>query len=227
MKKEMNELMELVEYSVVMGGDEGKNVVSINDGNVVGFCKSEDEFGIFGNMSVNGLNELWVKVEDGRRIRVKCSEGLFVCMKFDDRSIEEELKDMSGMKVKLSSKRYKSLVREDFDSIRIDIMRWVLRVKLFYNRDSFGKMLKESGDRDICEVSNYMFERNNNNGKVWGICRYNGGGELNRKGSNILGKLLVELREEYRSNGWEFNSVEGIDYNFCGSKIVKLERLCV
>lgn len=221
-KLSLEKLNEVVNYEVLM--NEKGLVESINGGEVIGFCKSEEKWGLFGNMSGVGLNELKVKVEGGELINVSCSESLFVCMKFNNLLIENELKGKSGFTCKLSSKKYKNEVLGNFEENRIEIMRWVLRVKLFYNMNSFGKLLLESGEKEICEVSNYMFERKNNNGKLWGVCKYKEGGILNRKGSNWLGKLLVELREELKENNGVFNKVEKIEGYFCGKKIEELVR---
>jgi predicted NAD-dependent protein-ADP-ribosyltransferase YbiA (DUF1768 family) len=210
----------MVSYAVVM---DGKSVVSVDNGNVIGFCRSEERWGKFGNMSGVGLNKLFVLVEGDEKISVECSESLFVCMKFDNSLIENELRKLSGMSCKLSAKRFSNLIREDWDSVRIEVMRWVLRVKLFYNLDTFGKLLIESGDKEICEVSNYMFDRKNNNGKLWGVCPSREDNTI-RKGNNWLGKLLVELREEFRGNGWNCDYVKGFDGYFCGKKIKDLVR---
>lgn len=201
---------------------ENKVIKSINQG-VIGFCKVNESYGILGNMASNGLNKLSINVNNGTLIDVVCSETLFVCMKFIDSDIQEGLRKLHGMSAKMSSKRYKNVIRPDFDDIRLDIMRWVLRVKLFYNQNTFGKLLKDSGDNEIVEVSSYLYERKNNNGKLWGVCKYEGGGD-EMKGYNWLGKLLVELREEYKSNNWKCDYVKGFDGLFCGYQISDLKR---
>jgi ribA/ribD-fused uncharacterized protein len=211
----MKNLMQIEEVKVVVGGKDGKSVLSVEGG--VGFCKSEDKFGIFGNMSGVGLNKLVVN-----NLEFNCSESLFVCMKFEDNNIIEELRGKSGMSCKLSAKRFSNLVRKDWDDIRIEVMRWVLRVKLFYNIDSFGKVLLESGEGDIFEVSNYYFDRKNNNSKLWGVCKVKD--SENRKGYNWLGKLLVELREEFKSNKGKCDIVKGFSGKLGGKDIEDLVR---
>lgn len=208
-----------VKYSIKL---ENKVIKSINEG-VTGFCTVNGAYGILGNMASTGLNKLSIAVDNGNLIDVVCSETLFVCMKFTDSGIQEELRKLHGMSAKMSSKRYKNVIRTDFGDIRLDIMRWVLRVKLFYNENTFGKLLKDSGDNEIVEVSTYAYERKNNNGKLWGVCKYEGGGD-EMKGYNWLGKLLVELREEYRNNDWKCNYVKGFDGTFCGYQILDLKR---
>jgi len=89
------------------------------------------------------------------------------------------------------------LVRDDWDDpeweVRIHSMLWVLELKLFHNRlnlqakkgqVSFAAALKQTGGLPIVEISR--------KDDFWG-CKDMGNGIL--KGSNVLGKLLVILRE--------------------------------
>lgn len=79
------------------------------------------------------------------------------------------------------------LVRPDWDDpqyeIRIHSMLWVLELKLFYNHSTFGKVLKDTGDEPIVEISKKDF--------FWG-CKDIGNGTL--EGQNVLGKLLQIVR---------------------------------
>jgi predicted NAD-dependent protein-ADP-ribosyltransferase YbiA (DUF1768 family) len=80
------------------------------------------------------------------------------------------------------------LVREDWEDenfeVRIHSMLWVLELKLYCNRHSFGNVLKSTGNRPIVEKSR--------KDSFWG-------GKENKGfliGSNVLGKLLTLLRDE-------------------------------
>ncbi|OQX05448.1 MAG: hypothetical protein BWK76_27485 [Desulfobulbaceae bacterium A2] len=79
------------------------------------------------------------------------------------------------------------LVRKDWDDpdweIRIYSMLWVLELKLRYNPSTFGKVLRETGTKDIVEISK--------KDAFWGCHVY--GGKL--EGQNVLGKLLMMVRD--------------------------------
>lgn len=79
------------------------------------------------------------------------------------------------------------LVRFDWDNpryeIRIHSMLWVLELKLYFNPSTFGKVLRETGDAPIVEISKKDF--------FWG-CKDMGNGML--EGQNVLGKLLQIVR---------------------------------
>jgi len=78
------------------------------------------------------------------------------------------------------------LIREDWSSeaeVRIASMRWVLELKLYHNRSTFGRALLATGDLPIVEVSS--------KDPFWG-CLEVGGDYL--RGDNHLGLLLMEVR---------------------------------
>lgn len=79
------------------------------------------------------------------------------------------------------------LVRGDWKhpgrEVRIQAMLWVLELKLYWNPFTFGKVLLETGEQPIVAVSN--------KDTFWG-CLAMGSGRL--RGSNVLGKLLMEVR---------------------------------
>lgn len=77
------------------------------------------------------------------------------------------------------------LVRPDWEEIMIDCMRWVLELKLRYNRQTFGRVLKSTGNRMIVEKSR--------KDKFWGCIQ--DGNVFD--GHNHLGRLLVEVRNNY------------------------------
>jgi hypothetical protein len=53
----------------------------------------------------------------------------------------------------LKSKRYRASTRSDWDNVRVNIMRWCLRVNLAQNWSTFGALLRKTGDRPIVEQS--------------------------------------------------------------------------
>jgi len=74
---------------------------------------------------------------------------------------------------------------DNWHDISIDIMRKALRFKFDQNEDIKQKLL-ETGDAVLIEGNNWGDD-------FWG--------QVNGKGLNMLGKLLMELRNEYRREG--------------------------
>jgi len=94
----------------------------------------------------------------------------------------------SAMAAKMKSKPRRSESREDWPRIRVRIMRWVLRVKLAQHMNSFGSVLVATGDSSIVERST--------KDRYWGAIESEDG---TLEGENVLGRLLMELREELRT----------------------------
>jgi predicted NAD-dependent protein-ADP-ribosyltransferase YbiA (DUF1768 family) len=199
-----------VEWKKGIVGGKVKDVdVKIVGEEVCELFKSNGKWGLFGNMSSVGLNSLYVN-----GMEFKSSENLYVCLKLESGDISE-LRMLSGRGCKIEYRRLKGLglvnERNDFNDVMIELMRYVLRVKLFYNEDSFGMLLKESGEKEIVEVCNRYDERS----KIWGGGLFGKKSERNViKGKNVLGKLFMELRDEYKEMGWVYNEVKsnGIKY---------------
>lgn len=146
------------------------------------FKKVKEEFGGFSNMS----NAYKVRVNG---VLMHNTEALYQACRFPH-LIEAQLEIIklpSGMGSKMISKHYRPQTRADWDAVRIDIMRWCIRVKLMQNWVGFGALLESTGDRAIVEHSH--------KDPFWGALT-TGRGTL--RGQNVLGKLLMELRDEYR-----------------------------
>ena len=87
------------------------------------------------------------------------------------------------MKAKKEGRRQQT--RPDWAEVQLDVMRWVLRVKLSMNLRRFGGLLRWSSSRPIVERSR--------RDRFWGAV-LEADGVL--RGENWLGRLLMELREE-------------------------------
>ncbi len=101
---------------------------------------------------------------------------------------EDLLLEKSPMSAKMLALKYEAFAREDWMNIRVKVMKWSLRMKLACNPISFGNLLISTGDKPIVEFSN--------KDSFWGA-------KLDTEedvlvGQNILGRLLMELREELR-----------------------------
>lgn len=77
----------------------------------------------------------------------------------------------------------KVTMREDWDIIKINVMKDLVRQK-FTNHQDLKENLLATGD-------SYLEEGNSWHDVFWGVC--------NGKGENWLGKILMEVREELRN----------------------------
>ena len=148
------------------------------------FCKVKDEFGGFSNMS----NEFPVRI-NGHKI--SNTEALYQACRFPyhiDKQ-NEVLFQKSGMSAKMKSKKFKSDSRSDWEEHRVDIMWWCLKVKLAQHGHKLGRILESTGDKPIVELSH--------KDRFWGAMWNDEKGVL--VGQNVLGQLLMRLREEYRN----------------------------
>jgi ribA/ribD-fused uncharacterized protein len=144
------------------------------------FSKVKEQWGELSNMS----NDCPVKVNG---IQIKNTEALYQAARFPDYpEIQMEiLKGHSGMASKMTSKKYrKTHTREDWDTVKNDIMRYCLELKLYYNYRTIKMLLDESGQRAIVEKSH--------KDTYWGAVEKDG----LLQGDNILGKLWMDIRTD-------------------------------
>lgn len=145
------------------------------------FRKTREAFGGFSNMCAGFV----IKVGDYSFLT---SEALYQAFRFSDDEVQQIIMDeKSPMAAKMKSKKYRVRTRADWDDVRVDIMEWCLRMKLKCNWESFSALLLSTGDREIVEESH--------KDRFWGTVSE---GAQVLVGKNILGKLLIEIREEIR-----------------------------
>ena len=148
------------------------------------FLKTMERFGGLSNMAagyplrVNG-------------VRIKTSEALYQACRFPHMPEVQQLiiGENSPMTAKMRSKPYRRVSRHDWDFVRVKIMRWSLRVKLAQNWREFGRLLLSTGDRPIVEQSR--------KDDFWGAKVAEDGTLV---GMNVLGRLLMELREQLKGD---------------------------
>ncbi len=149
------------------------------------FFKTKEQFGGLSNMAggyplkVNG-------------VRIPTSEALYQACRFPHRpDIQRDIiAQQSPMAAKMKSKRYRHDSRSDWEKVRVKIMRWCLRVKLVQNWEKFSALLLETRDLPIVELSR--------KDDFWGAKLVD---DQTLVGRNVLGRLLMELREEVRRGG--------------------------
>jgi ribA/ribD-fused uncharacterized protein len=150
---------------------------------VVFFRTTTGEFGPLSNMAPDFPILL-------QQVRVATAEALYQACRFPDYpDIQRLIIDQSSpMTAKMKSKKYRNKTRDDWDNVRVNIMRWCLRIKLDQNWKRFGYVLAKTGSRPIVEEST--------KDSFWGA-KPNDNGLL--VGANVLGRLLMELREQYHA----------------------------
>lgn len=122
-------------------------------------------------------------------IRAAASEALYQALRFPDfPEIQTLILNAPKPKAaKLIARDHEDFTRTDWFDVRVAIMAWVLRMKLCQHVTTFGQLLDSTGDRAIVEFS----KRDPFGGAA-------SAGPNVLEGENVLGRLLIELRNEMR-----------------------------
>lgn len=97
------------------------------------------------------------------------------CIKDDEKKLFTDLNPSEAKKL-----GRKIPLRKDWEDIKINVMRDIVRAKFDQNEDLAEKLIS-TGDE-------YLEEGNTWGDKIWGT--------VNGKGANNLGRILMEIREE-------------------------------
>jgi len=113
-------------------------------------------------------------------VEYQSSENYYMAMKFLGTSdnLVDEIQKCTPLQSKRVANKNKSLIREDWDSVKIPVMRRALFAKFTQNLELMSSLLATG--------SSHLEERNDWKDVFWGTCE--------GVGSNHLGKLLMELR---------------------------------
>lgn len=149
---------------------------------IASFRKTDEKFGGLSNMAPG----FPVRVND---VFVGTAEALYQACRFPHLPDVQHviISQTSPMTAKMKSKPHRSQSRPDWDDVRIQIMRWCLRVKLVQNWESFASLLLATGNHFIVEDSR--------RDDFWGAVSQEPGTLM---GQNVLGRLLMELRQKVR-----------------------------
>lgn len=148
------------------------------------FLKTTEAFGGLSNMA--GGFPLRVS-----GVYVPSSEALYQACRFPHLPDVQMIiiGEASPMTAKMKSKPYRDQSRPDWDRVKVAIMRWCLRVKLALHHRRFGALLLATEDRPIVEESR--------RDEYWGAKPKD---DDSLVGMNVLGRLLMELREELKND---------------------------
>ena len=151
-------------------------------------------------------------------VSIRTSEALYQLCRYPHLPEIQEMivLEKSPMTAKMKSKPFRKQSRNDWDKIRVKVMRWCLRVKMLQNREKFLNLLTETGDMPIVELST--------RDSFWGAKPT----EFDTiTGMNVLGRLLMELREEVNNGEFDFDSpmppLKLRDFNLFGDTILAVE----
>lgn len=124
---------------------------------------------------------------------VRTSEALYQTFRFPhNHGIQQEILDCkSPMSAKMVSKKYREHTRSDWDEVRVHAMWWCLLAKMHTHRYKFESLLQSTGEDPIVELSR--------KDPFWGA-KAQPDGTL--RGSNVLGRLLMELRKIVDLDMW-------------------------
>ena len=139
-----------------------------------------EEWGILGNLYSVPL------VVDG--VKFVSSEQLYQMMKFTDEETIQTLYGVRGMQPKMKAKRYENegLRRPDWGQIIVDCMKFCLQTK-YEQCEDFRATLHKTNGLIIVEDES----KRRKIPDTWGVVRE--GDKFG--GSNLLGRLLMELRD--------------------------------
>ena len=144
----------------------------------INFYSVGDEYGEFSNFSPHPITL------DGKRWPT--SEHYFQAQKFEDSSKREEIRKANRpMLAARLGRDLKSKLRRDWESVKVGIMRDAVRAK-FAQHENLRALLLSTGDARLVEHTE--------NDSYWGD-----GGD--GSGKNMLGRILMEIREELRRRG--------------------------
>lgn len=146
------------------------------------FRMTKERFGGLSNMASGFPLEV-------NGVRIWSSEALYQACRFPHLPAVQELiiRERSPMTAKMRSKPHRKDSRPDWEKINVTVMKWCLRVKLAQNWTTFGDLLLSTGEAPIVEEST--------RDKFWAAEPLDDGTLV---GGNVLGRLLMELREEFR-----------------------------
>jgi ribA/ribD-fused uncharacterized protein len=176
------------------------------------FYKTREAFGELSNMA-SGYP---LKVAE---INIPSTEALYQACRFPHLpEVQRQIiAQKSPMTAKMVSKPYRDQSREDWDDIRVAVMKWCLRVKLQQHWSRFSMTLLATGNSPIIEQSR--------KDPFWGAIP--DASQRTLVGANVLGRLLMELRSILRERPVELNEIKPLaisDFLLLGRPIDALRK---
>ena len=144
------------------------------------FLKTKEQYGSLSNMAGG-----FPIVVD--KIMWRTSEALYQACRFPDHPLIQRAinSEASPISAKMVGRKHIKNTREDWEDVKVKIMKWCLHLKLAHNFDKFSRCLLQTVPLDIVEQSW--------KDTFWGAKPIN---PFQLEGRNMLGLLLMDLREE-------------------------------
>lgn len=163
-----------------------------NTHEVITLSKTNEAFGELSNMS----SSFPLFVND---IIIPSSEALYQAMRYSlfPKAQNEIIRQASPMTAKMISKKYDPYSRQDWELIKLKVMRWVMEIKLSQHWNKLAPILEETGNKAIVDLS-YKDQ-------FWGAKNI---GNNQLEGTNALGRLWMDLREKYVISNSKLECVE-------------------
>ena len=120
-------------------------------------------------------------------ITYRNSESAFQAQKTKDEGIRKEFSNLNPSQGKLKGRNIE--LREDWEEVKDSVMYHILRYKVYQNKDLFVKLMNTENEE--------LIEGNWWHDNYWGDCYCDKCKDI--KGQNNLGKMLMDLREEFRN----------------------------
>ena len=144
---------------------------------VITFYRVSDEYGCFSNFAPYPIKL------DGKEWPT--SEHYFQAQKFEDEQHQETIRlEKSPMIAARMGRDRRKKLRHDWESVKVAVMRKAVQAK-FAQHEDIRKILVATGNGGIVEHTE--------NDSYWGD-----GGD--GSGKNMLGEILMEVREQLRAN---------------------------
>jgi ribA/ribD-fused uncharacterized protein len=141
------------------------------------FYSTREEYGAFSNFSAHGFeldSKYW-----------KTSEHYFQAMKFVGTEYADKVREARSPKEAAELGRRRDFpLRKDWEKVKDDVMREAILMK-FQTHDDIRELLLSTGDEELVEKTT--------GDTYWG-CGTDG------TGKNMLGKILMEVREQLKSS---------------------------
>jgi len=108
------------------------------------------------------------------------AEAAFQAQKTLDPDIRDEFERLDPLKAKRKGRRLE--LREDWEDVKVNIMKEVVKSKFMSNPELRNKLIA-TRDAELVELNSW-------NDRTWGVC------SKTNIGKNLLGKILMEVRKE-------------------------------
>lgn len=154
----------------------------------VEFRKTNERWGMFSNMAAS-----YPVYIDGKKWLT--TEALYQACRYPDHPEHQEAIRLkpNPLQAKWLSRRFIKDTRRDWEDVKVDVMRFCLFLKMKQNPVRFTQAILSTADREIIEVSD-----SKKPDLFWGAKLSEDG--MTFEGRNILGVLLMELRDKLRTN---------------------------